>query len=161
MILLSDILGISALVDALNNANASSPIATESSVLGPFHNEAAEFKNGDAISSSKHTVGEPMLIRGTISDTNGNPVEDAVVDIWETNGNGLYDMQDPDIDGPDCRGKFRTSAEGTFFLNGVRAVDYPIPTDGPVGVLMRLLNRPVYRPAHVVSSNGLSTSRKT
>ena len=158
MILFSDILGISALVDAINNANAKAPAATESSVLGPFHNEANTFENGDAIASSKASIGEPMLIRGIVLDIDGNLIKNAIVDMWETNGNGLYDMQDPDIEGPDCRGKVRTNADGEFFLNGVRAVDYPIPSDGPVGVVMRLLNRSLYRPAHVVSTDNLLTT---
>ncbi|EXJ72399.1 uncharacterized protein A1O5_04903 [Cladophialophora psammophila CBS 110553] len=146
MILLSDVLGISALVDAINNPTA--PRATESSVLGPFHNEAHEFENGQSI-ASKGAIGEPMLIRGTVSDTDGNPLLGVSVDVWETNGNGFYDMQDPEKDEPDCRGIFHTDATGRFALVGVRAVDYPIPYDGPVGVLLRLLNRSNVRPAHV------------
>jgi protocatechuate 3,4-dioxygenase beta subunit len=148
MILLSDVLGISALVDTINNAKM--PQATESSGLGPFHNEAHDFQNGASISAIGDD-GEPMLIRGTIRDINGKRVANAIVDVWETNGNGLYDMQDPDKDGPDCRGKFSTDSDGNFFLNGVRSVDYPIPSDGPVGVLLNLLNRSFIRPAHVVS----------
>ncbi len=150
MILLSDVLGISALVDSINNAESRK--ATESSVLGPFHNEALDFQNGESISSID-IIGEPMLIRGTLRDINGAVISDGVVDVWETNGNGFYDMQDPDRDGLDCRGKFRTDSEGKFFLNGVRCVDYPIPDDGPVGVLVRLLNRTIIRPAHVVRVN--------
>ena len=147
MILLSDVIGISALVDAINNPTAQH--ATESSVLGPFHNEAHEFENGQSI-ASKGTIGEPMLIRGTVSDISGNRLSGVSVDVWETNGNGFYDMQDPEKDEPDCRGIFHTDAKGRFALVGVRAVDYPIPLDGPVGKLLRLLNRTNVRPAHVV-----------
>lgn len=147
MILLSDVLGISALVDAINNPTA--PRATESSVLGPFHNDAHEFENGQSI-ASKGAIGEPMLIHGTVSDIEGKPLSGALVDVWETNGNGFYDMQDPEKDEPDCRGIFHTDDQGKFALVGVRAVDYPIPYDGPVGVLLRLLNRSNIRPAHVV-----------
>ncbi len=149
MILLSDILGISALVDALNSAKSKSASATESSVLGPFHNEAHSFQNGQSISSSE-AAGEPMLIRGTVSSTDGSGIEGATVDVWETNGNGVYGMQDPERDGPDCRGIFKTDKGGGFFLVGVRSVDYDIPSDGPVGALLRLLNRGITRPAHVV-----------
>jgi protocatechuate 3,4-dioxygenase beta subunit len=144
------VLGISALVDAINNPTAAH--ATESSVLGPFHNHAHEFENGGHI-ASKGAIGEPMLIRGTVSDTQGRPLHNAVVDVWETNGNGFYDMQDPEKDEPDCRGIFHTDEKGRFALVGVRAVDYPIPYDGPVGVLLNLLNRSNVRPAHVVRSN--------
>ena len=147
MILLSDVLGVSALVDAINNPT--SKFATESSVLGPFHNDAHELSNGDPITSSD-SVGEPMLIRGTVKNTNNIPIRGAAVDLWETNGNGFYDMQDPEKDGPDCRGIFHTDSEGTFFCVGVRSVDYPIPADGPVGELLRLLQRTNMRPAHVV-----------
>ncbi|KAL2014387.1 hypothetical protein VTN00DRAFT_1912 [Thermoascus crustaceus] len=145
MILLSDVLGISALVDIINSRQT--PGSTESSVLGPFHNEAHLFENGDSISSNG--AGETMLIRGTVRDLRGNPVKAALLDIWETNGNGKYDMQDPEKDGPDCRGKFYSGEDGSFYINGVRPVDYPVPYDGPVGVLLDLLNRQAYRPAHI------------
>ncbi|KAL1968206.1 hypothetical protein VTN77DRAFT_2041 [Rasamsonia byssochlamydoides] len=145
MILLSDILGISALVDTINSRQA--PGTTESSVLGPFHNEAQFFEHGGSISSTG--AGETMLIRGTVRDIRGDPVSKALLDIWETNGNGKYDMQDDDIQGPDCRGKFYTDDQGRFYINGVKPVDYPVPFDGPVGVVLDLLNRQAYRPAHV------------
>lgn len=148
MILLSDILGISALVDTINSRQA--PGTTESSVLGPFHNEAHFFEHGESISSTGS--GETMLIRGTVRDVRGNPIQKALLDIWETNGNGKYDMQDEDIHGPDCRGKFYTDEQGRFYINGVKPVDYPVPFDGPVGVVLDLLNRQAYRPAHVVST---------
>lgn len=148
MILLSDILGISALVDSINSRQM--PGSTESSVLGPFHNFAHEFELGDSISSSG--AGETMLIKGTVKDVRGNPIHRALLDIWETNGNGKYDMQDPDVQGPDCRGKFWTNRNGEFYINAVRPVDYPVPYDGPVGRIFRLLNRQPVRPAHVVCS---------
>ncbi|KAH0847701.1 hypothetical protein AYO21_07690 [Fonsecaea monophora] len=144
-ILLSDVLGISALVDQINSRQL--PGCTESSVLGPFHNESHEFNHGDSISSVG--AGESMLIRGTVKNRKGEPIQGALLDIWETNGNGKYDMQDPETGGPDCRGKFYTDAEGRFYINGVRPVDYPVPFDGPVGIVLDLLNRQAYRPAHV------------
>ncbi|OQV02185.1 hypothetical protein CLAIMM_07423 [Cladophialophora immunda] len=144
-ILLSDVLGISALVDQINSRQL--PGCTESSVLGPFHNESHEFSHGDSISSVG--AGQSMLIRGTVKNRQGEPIDGALLDIWETNGNGKYDMQDPETGGPDCRGKFYTDAEGRFYINGVRPVDYPVPFDGPVGVVLDLLNRQAYRPAHV------------
>ena len=147
MILLSDILGISALVDAVNNPT--SQVATESSVLGPFYHPAGDFSNGESI-ASQHAVGEPMLIRGTVYNVDRNPIKDASVEIWETNGNGFYDLQDPDTNGPDCRGTLRTDSNGAYCCTGVRSVDYPIPDDGTVGELLRALKRPNMRPAHVV-----------
>jgi protocatechuate 3,4-dioxygenase beta subunit len=150
MILLSDVLGISALVDILNSAQALEVLATESSVLGPFHHEGtATFENGQSM-ASQGVIGEPMLIHGTVRAVDGSKIEGATVDIWETNGNGFYDMQDPDRDGLDCRGIFRTDNEGRFYVIGVKSVDYDIPADGPVGTLLGLLNRNITRPAHVV-----------
>jgi protocatechuate 3,4-dioxygenase beta subunit len=168
MVLLSDVLGVSALVDSINSAAQAKSsrkssgtsgtstghvaTATESSILGPFHNDAAEqLENGRSI-GSEGVVGEPMLIHGTVrSSTNNEPIEGATVDVWETNGNGLYDMQDPQRDGPDCRGIFRTDKQGRFYLLGVKSVDYNIPDEGPVGKLLKILDRNVTRPAHVVS----------
>ena len=96
-------------------------------------------------------MGEPMLVRGRILNTDGKPIQNALVDIWETDGNGFYDMQDPEYNEPDCRGKFFTDQDGRFFLKAVKPVDYPIPNDGPVGQILRLFNRDCRRPAHVVS----------
>jgi protocatechuate 3,4-dioxygenase beta subunit len=146
MILLSDILGISALVDTINSRQA--PGTTESSVLGPFHNHSHEFEHGASISSAG--AGDSMLIRGSVKDIRGKPVAKALLDIWETNSNGKYDMQDDDVHGPDCRGKFYTDEHGQFYINGVKPVDYPVPFDGPVGIVLGMLDRNAYRPAHVV-----------
>jgi protocatechuate 3,4-dioxygenase beta subunit len=150
MILLSDVLGISALVDTINSAQAQSHLATESSVLGPFHSDAQSLENGQSL-GSEGVVGEPMLIHGTVRTTDGTNLEGAAVDIWETNGNGFYDIQDSNRNGPDCRGIFKTDKEGRFYLIGVKSVDYDIPDDGPVGELLRHLGRHSTRPAHVVS----------
>jgi protocatechuate 3,4-dioxygenase beta subunit len=123
MILLSDILGLSALVDTLNSAQAQSKAATESSFLGPFHNDANILENGQSI-GSEGVVGEPMLIHGTVRTIDGVAIEGADVDVWETNGNIFYDMQDIGRSGPDCRGIFRTDSAGRFYLLSVKSVDY-------------------------------------
>ena len=151
MVLLSDILGVSALVDAINSAQAQSEAATESSVLGPFHTDALQLDNGSSI-GSRGVIGEPMLVHGTVSAIDGSKIRNAAVDIWETNGNGFYDMQDPGRAGPDCRGVFQTDKDGRFYLLGVKSVDYNIPDDGPVGVILKHLGRSNTRPAHVVST---------
>ncbi|KAH8817323.1 Intradiol ring-cleavage dioxygenase [Xylogone sp. PMI_703] len=149
MILLSDVLGVSALVDSLNSAQAKADLATESSVLGPFHSPDTQMlHNGESI-GSPGTIGELMLIHGTVRSIDGKPISGVLVDIWETNGNGYYDMQDPNRSGSDCRGIFPTDEDGRFYLIGVKCVDYNIPSDGSVGVLLELLNRNVTRPAHV------------
>ena len=158
MILLSDVLGVSALVDAINSAQARVDLATESSVLGPFHSDHTQIlANGQPIGSSG-VIGELMLIHGTVKSVDGAPIKGAAVDIWETNGNGFYDMQDPNRSGPNCRGIFHTDSHGAFYLIGVKSVDYDIPSDGAVGTLLTLLKRNVTRPAHVVMM--LSKSRK-
>src|ERR1700737_2278955 len=71
------------------------------------------------------------------------------VSIWETSGDGLYDAQDPDADGPDCRGRLYTREDGTFNFLAIKPVAYPIPNDGPVGALLRMLGRHWMRPAHM------------
>ncbi|KAJ4854707.1 dioxygenase domain-containing protein [Trichoderma breve] len=149
MILLSDVLGVSALVDTINSAQAKASSATESSVLGPFHSEDTHtLTNGQSI-GSPGVIGELMLIHGTVKSVSGAPIEGVAVDVWETNGNGLYDMQDPNRDGPNCRGIFQTDSQGRYYLVGVKSVNYDIPTDGSVGVLLNMLKRNITRPAHV------------
>lgn len=150
MILLSDVLGVSSLVDAINSAQARANLATESSVLGPFHSDNTKtLANGQSIESSG-VIGELMLIHGIVQSVDGAPIEGVAVDIWETNGNGFYDMQDPNRNEPNCRGIFHTDSYGVFYLIGVRSVDYDIPSDGAVGTLLTLLKRNITRPAHVV-----------
>ncbi|PNP45390.1 hypothetical protein THARTR1_10941 [Trichoderma harzianum] len=158
MILLSDVLGVSALVDTINSAQAKASSATESSVLGPFHSEDTHtLANGQSI-GSPGVIGELMLIHGTVRSVSGAPIEGVDVDVWETNGNGLYDMQDPNRDGPNCRGIFQTDSQGQYYLVGVKSVNYDIPTDGSVGLLLNMLKRNITRPAHVVCTAIISRS---
>ncbi|KAK5129292.1 hypothetical protein LTR08_003622 [Meristemomyces frigidus] len=147
MVLLSDILGISALVDGISYAHK--PGSTESSILGPFHDEEGQFVENGAAIVKESTFGEATLVRGTVKDTNGKAVEKALLDVWETDGNGVYDLEHADKDGPDCRGKLYTDAAGKYAFTCVRPIPYPISNDGPVGELLRTLNRHWYRPAHM------------
>ena len=141
---------MSALVDTINSAQAKADSATESSVLGPFHAEDAHVLiNGQSI-GSPGIIGELMLIHGTVKSTDGEAIEGVAVDIWETNGNGLYDMQDPNREGPNCRGIFYTDKQGRYYLVGVKSVDYDIPSDKSVGLLLGMMKRNITRPAHVV-----------
>ncbi|QAX30744.1 intradiol ring-cleavage dioxygenase [Leisingera sp. NJS204] len=145
-ILLSDIMGVSMLVDAINNRKPSG--ASESTVLGPFHvAEAPELPMGSNICLDGK--GEPMLVRGRILDTDGNAVAGAKIDVWQANDEGFYDVQQKGIQ-PDfnLRGVFRTGADGTYSFRAVKPKFYPIPDDGPVGKLLRDLGRHPYRPAH-------------
>ena len=154
-ILLSDVLGVSMLVDAINNRKPSG--ASESTVLGPFHVDGApELAMGADICLDQK--GEPMFVHGHILDTKGNPVEGAKIDVWQANDEGFYDVQQKGIQ-PDfnLRGVFRTGADGRYWFRGVKPKYYPIPDDGPVGKLLGALGRHPYRPAHlhyIISADG-------
>ncbi|KAH8119042.1 aromatic compound dioxygenase [Phellopilus nigrolimitatus] len=145
-ILLSDILGVSALVDALNNPPSGN--TTESSVLGPFFTEdAADIGKGESIASEGK--GQYMWVEGRVLDTKGSPIPDVVIETWETDENGFYDTQYKDRSRPDCRGRLRSDKDGNFAYRAVVPVAYPIPSDGPVGDLLLKLRRHNMRPNHL------------
>ena len=145
-ILLSDTLGISTLVDALNYA--ASDAATESTVLGPFFVEGAPaLASGSDISGPER--GERLLIEGQVEDEQGRPVAGAVVDVWQSNARGFYDVQQADRAGHFLRGRFETGRDGRFRLWSIVPAKYPIPDDGPVGDMLAAAGRHPYRPAHV------------
>ncbi|MFO1352187.1 MAG: intradiol ring-cleavage dioxygenase [Gammaproteobacteria bacterium] len=145
-ILLSDTLGVSMLVDAINNRKPSG--ATESTVLGPFYVQgAAVLSHGANI--SKDGKGEPLLVSGRVLSADGTPIAGATLDVWQTSADGFYDIQDPNQPEGNLRGKFVTDAQGRFHFQTVKPVSYPIPTDGPVGKLLTALGRHPYRPAHI------------
>lgn len=146
-ILLSDVLGVSMLVDAIGNRRPDG--ATENTVLGPFHVEGAPFRQmGEAISVDGK--GESCLFRGRVLDLYGVPIEGALIDVWSDNADGFYDVQQPDIQPKwNNRGRFVTGADGAYDFIGIKPVSYPIPNDGPVGKLLQALDRHPYRPAHV------------
>ncbi|MGH6943057.1 MAG: intradiol ring-cleavage dioxygenase, partial [Geminicoccaceae bacterium] len=146
-ILLSDTLGLSMLVDAINHRNASG--VTESTVLGPFHVEgAAALEHGADI--CKDGKGEPTVVIGRVLDPAGRPIAGALLDVWQTNALGLYDVQQPGVQpAMNLRGKFQSDADGGFWFKTVKPASYPIPTDGPVGRLLASLGRHPYRPAHI------------
>lgn len=146
-ILLSDVLGVSMLVDAINNRKPSG--ASESTVLGPFHvADVPEMPMGANI--CRDGKGEDMLVRGRILDPEGRPIADAVIDVWQANDEGFYDVQQKGIQ-PDfnLRGLFRTGADGRYHFLAVKPRFYPIPDDGPVGQLLTSLGRHPFRPAHL------------
>jgi protocatechuate 3,4-dioxygenase beta subunit len=145
-ILLSDVLGVSMLVDAINHRAARG--ATESTVLGPFHVNGTPFLPKGA-NISKGRWGVPTVVSGHVLSVNGRPIRGAVLDVWQTAGNGLYDVQDPKQPPGNLRGRFRTGVDGSFSFRTVKPVSYPVPTDGPVGRLLRQMGRHPYRPAHL------------
>jgi protocatechuate 3,4-dioxygenase beta subunit len=145
-ILLSDIFGLSLLVDSIDHPKPAG--STEGTVLGPFHTHDAEvLENGDVMSHDEG--GEKLLAVCTVKDAKGNPIEGVAVDIWETDSTGHYDVQHPGRDRPDGRCILKSDAEGRFFFRGIVPVPYPIPTDGPVGALLVRLGRHPMRPSHM------------
>src|SRR5580704_14645213 len=154
-ILFSDTLGVSMVVDLINHRKPDG--ATESTVFGPFHRLGApEMSAGGNIADRDHT-GTPAVISGRVLDLDGKPIAGAVLDVWQAQTNGLYDSQDQALDGLHMRGKFRSDAEGRYLIRTVLPVNYPIPSDGPVGRMLKATGRHPWRPAHihfVVSAEG-------
>jgi protocatechuate 3,4-dioxygenase beta subunit len=145
-ILLSDTLGVSMLVDLITHHKPAG--ATETTVMGPFHVQGApELPNGASIARSDG--GAPLWFSGRVLDLDGKPIVGAVLDVWQTAANGLYDVQDPAQLDFNMRGKLRTDAHGHFAFRTTRPISYPIPTDGPVGKLFDATTRQPYRPAHI------------
>ena len=146
-ILLSDVIGVSMLVDAINNRKPSG--ASESTVLGQFHvANAPELELGSNICLDQK--GDPMLVKGSVLTTDGTPTPNAKIDVWQANDDGFYDVQQkghqPDFN---LRGIFRTDNEGRYWFNAVRPKFYPIPDDGPVGKMLSQMGRHPFRPAHL------------
>ncbi len=146
-ILLSDTLGVSMLVDAINHRTPGH--TTETTVLGPFFVEAAsEHECGSDISGG--IAGDPMLVTGSVVDFEGKPVVGAIVDVWHSDDEGYYDVQRADTaDGLAMRGRFRTDARGKFSFWSIKPAAYPVPHDGPVGEMLEAQGRHPWRPAHV------------
>jgi hydroxyquinol 1,2-dioxygenase len=152
-ILLSDVLGISMLVETINNRTSGrggqEKTVTESTVLGPFHVvESPRRALGDTIDLVG--TGTPCVVRGRVLSADGTPLPGAELDVWQANDQGFYDVQQPDVQ-PRCngRGLFTAGQDGAFWFRTVVPSHYPIPTDGPVGTLLNATQRTPYRPAHI------------
>jgi len=145
-ILLSDTLGVSMLVDAINHRKPAG--ATETTVFGPFHRDGAPQKQfGESIADGAN--GDPAWVSGNVLTADGKPIDGAELDVWQVDGDGLYDVQRPELKKMQMRGKFRTDAQGRFLLRTVKPVSYSIPTDGPVGAMLNATGRHSFRPAHI------------
>lgn len=146
-ILLSDVLGLSMLVETINDRHG--PGATESTVLGPFHmTESPRRELGATIDLVGDS--EPCVVSGRVLSRDGEPLPGALVDVWQADGHGFYDVQRPDVQPPgNGRGLFTADDEGRFWFRTCVPSPYPIPTDGPVGGLLRATGRHPYRPAHI------------
>ena len=143
-ILLSDTLGVSMLVDAINHRKPRG--ATETTVLGPFYvSGAMEMPMWADIGGGAR--GEPAYVSGRVMDVMGKPIMGAALDVWQTDGEGFYDVQRGNEQY--ARGKFTTGVDGRYGFKTVKPVSYPVPTDGPVGKMLLAMGRHPYRPAHV------------
>jgi hydroxyquinol 1,2-dioxygenase len=144
-ILFSDVLGVSMLVDAINHRLATG--ATPTTVTGPFHiHGSPEFADG--ANMAEGAPGVPCFVSGFVRDLDGRPIEGAVLDVWQTDGEGLYEAQ-RDVDQPWLRGVYHTKANGSFLIRTVTPIGYTIPMDGTVGELMQRTDISHYRPAHI------------
>ena len=146
-ILLSDILGVSMLVDAI--ANQAGDGITDSTVMGPFYTGLQrELKKGDTI-LLREERGEPLVIKGRVADASGKPIVGAKVEVWQAATNQLYDVQDENQPRGHLRATFTSDELGEYEFKTVMPPSYPIPNDGPAGQLLDRLGRHPFRPAHV------------
>jgi protocatechuate 3,4-dioxygenase beta subunit len=141
--LLSDVLGLSSLVDLL----AARPGATEGSVLGPFHTRGSPWVNNGS-NLIRDNAGEPVLIQGRVTDIDGQPLANATIDFWQNADNGMYWQIDDSQPQDNLRCQLKVQADGRFELATIRPRPYLVPTDGPVGELLRVSHRDAWRPAH-------------
>lgn len=154
-ILLSDVLGVSMLVDAINHRRPSA--ATPNTILGPFYiPDAPLYALGANICLD--AKGEPMIVAGSVRGLDGQPVAGACLEVWQTNDDGFYDVQQQGIQPEhNLRGRFISDEQGRYWFQSVKPRHYPIPDDGPVGKLLGRLGRHPNRAAHlhfIVSAPG-------
>jgi hydroxyquinol 1,2-dioxygenase len=156
-ILLSDVLGVSMLVDAVNHRRSGG--TTETTVLGPFYvHGAPEIVNGGDMAAG--WKGEPTYVSGRVLSTEGEPIAGALLELWQSNSEGWYDVQLAETGGRQLRAKLHADAEGRFRFRTILPTSYPVPTDGPVGLLLNRMGRHPMRPAHLhfmVSAPGYET----
>ncbi len=154
-ILLSDVLGLSMMVVALNHKTP--PGATEATVLGPFFAHGApEFESGADLRQGATMKGEDTYVTGRVLSTDGKPIPNAALDIWQAKADGIYDVQDPNAEF-ELRGRVKANANGEFAFKSYKPKFYSVPDDGPVGELLRATGNHKMRPAHmhaIVSAPG-------
>ena len=155
-ILLSDTLGISMLVVAIEQAKGAAALkdrpqirgATEATVQGPFFWPGApQLELGADIGEGN--AGEPAYYHGHVTDTAGKPVPNCVLDVWSGDGEGFYDMQKGPDAGMALRAQFRTDQDGNYRFWSIRPSYYPVPADGPVGGMLHRMGRHPNRPGHM------------
>lgn len=144
-ILLSDTLGVSILVETINQDRSGG--ASENSLFGPFFRTGAKpVPYGGSIAQ---TEGEPAWIEGQVRDTTGRPVAGATIEVWQTADNGMYEGQDAQQPESNLRGRLTTDADGRYAFGTIKPRPYPIPDDGPVGKMLAATGRHPNRPAHI------------
>jgi hydroxyquinol 1,2-dioxygenase len=145
-ILMSDVLGVSMLVDAINHRQKNG--ATPSMVEGPFHvADAPAIPNGGNMAVNAPDI--PCFCVGKVQGLGGDPIAGAVLDLWQTDGDGLYEAQRPEIEGPWMRGLYKSQGDGSYLIRTVAPIAYTIPMDGTIGELMNRTNISHMRPAHI------------
>jgi hydroxyquinol 1,2-dioxygenase len=145
-ILLSDTLGLSMLTVAMNNAKPAG--CTEATVVGPFHVEnAPHYKLGDDVGNG--AIGAPCFVKGTIKGLGGEPVSGAHIEVWQSDEEGMYDVQKKDLSHAQGRGVLKADENGQYYFKSILAVAYPIPHDGPVGDMLSATKNHPWRPAHL------------
>jgi hydroxyquinol 1,2-dioxygenase len=153
-ILLSDTLGISMLVDTVNHRMPEGTTAT--TVLGPFYVEnPPEFPLGFDISRGQK--GETLFVQGDVSSASGDALKNVVIDVWQSDTDGYYDVQRSDLNEPTLRGRFRADSQERFYFRSILPSPYPVPHDGPVGQMLAATARHPWRPAHLhfmISADG-------
>jgi protocatechuate 3,4-dioxygenase beta subunit len=158
-ILLSDTLGLSSLVDMINHGSELQEV-TESTILGPFYVPDSPSREFGESMVEFDDGGEPAILSGRVMDAEGSPVGGAELDVWQNAANGFYAVQQKEIQpSTNVRGRYFTNQLGEYEIKTVRPVPYPIPADGPVGMLLRDTGRHEWRAAHVhikVSAPGLT-----
>jgi catechol 1,2-dioxygenase len=158
-ILLSDVIGVSQLIEALNHDKPGQPVGF--ALVGPFFRADAPFRERGAADVSDDTRGPRVRISGKVFDVETKtPIEGAILDTWQAATDGLYENQEESQPDYNLRGRYRTDKSGSFELVGLMPTSYPVPTDGPVGELLRVAKRPPNRPAHIhfiVSAPGYET----
>ena len=147
-ILLSDMLGLTTLVDDVNNRGPED--MTPSSVEGPFHSAAPIRALGDLIATGpERRRAEPAVIHGTVEDCHGNRLPGATLDVWQADDQGRYDTQDTEQPPGNLRGVFTADDHGEYWFRTVRPASYAVPMDGPGGEMLRAMGRHPMRPGHL------------
>lgn len=145
-ILLSDVLGLSMLTVAMHHEKPDG--CTESTVFGPFHVEGApHYEHGADLANGAR--GEPCVVHGRVTGVDGRSIADAVVETWQADADGHYDVQYEGLEVAQGRGVLKSGDDGRFHFRTIVAQAYPIPDDGPVGELLRATGRHPWRPAHL------------